>query len=205
MMTYPWRLIRLSEIMNLKESITMSRNATCLNKGIHFKMVDVVKCIFIVILGIDLEHQLILNRIVYPAAIVALILDISLPQTALIASAPDAFLSLPAVAARTVVGVTGGVTGFGLLLIPALIFQGGMGWGDVKMAGLIGLVVGFPVVIVSVLLAIVVGGIVGGVLLLLKIRGRKDAIPFGPFLSLAAIATLLFGNDILNWYLGLFA
>ena len=161
-------------------------------------------CIFIVILGIDLEHQLILNRIVYPAAIIALVLDISLNQPGLVASAPPAFLSMPAVATRTVTGITGGATGFVLLLIPALVFQGGMGWGDIKMAGLIGLVVGFPVVFVAIFGAIVVGGLVGGALLMLKIKGRKDAIPFGPYLALATIVTMLFGNDILNWYLGLF-
>ncbi|HEY31789.1 MAG TPA: prepilin peptidase [Dehalococcoidia bacterium] len=161
-------------------------------------------CIFIIILGIDLEHQLILNRIVYPTAIVALVLDISLHQPELLISAPPAFLSLPDVAARTVTGITGGATGFVLLLIPVLIFQGGMGWGDIKMAGLIGLIVGFPVVFVAVIGAIIVGGLVGGFLLLFKIRGRKDAIPFGPYLSLATIVAMLFGNDILNWYLGLF-
>lgn len=170
------------------------------------QMVIVVfySCIFIIILGIDLEHKLILNRIVYPAAIIALILDISLHQPGLVASAPGVFQSMPDIAARTVSGITGGATGFVLLLIPALVFQGGMGWGDVKMAGLIGLMVGFPMVIVAILGAIIVGGIVGGMLLLLKIKGRKDAIPFGPYLSLATIVTLLFGNNILDWYLGLF-
>lgn len=161
-------------------------------------------CIFIVILGIDLEHQLILNRIVYPTVIIALILDISLHQPGLLASAPSAFLSMPDIAARTVSGITGGATGFVLLLIPALVFRGGMGWGDVKMAGLIGLVVGFPMVFVAILGAIIVGGIAGGLLLLLKIRGRKDAIPFGPYLSIATIVTMLFGSNILDWYLGLF-
>jgi len=161
-------------------------------------------CIFIVIFGIDLEHQLILNRVVYPTALIALVLDIALHQPWLIESAPGAFLSMPDVAARAVVGITGGVTGFVLLLIPALVFRGGMGWGDVKMAGLIGLVVGFPLVFVSILGAILVGGLLAAILLLLGIKKRGEAIPFGPFLSLAAIATLLFGNDILSWYLGLF-
>ena len=161
-------------------------------------------CIFIIIFGIDLEHQLILNRIVYPTALLALILDIALKQPWLIEAAPGAFLSMPDIAARTVVGITGGVTGFVLLLIPALVFRGGMGLGDVKMAGLIGLIVGFPLVFVSILGAILVGGLFAAILLLLNIKKRGEAIPFGPFLSLAAIATVLFGNDILSWYLGIF-
>jgi leader peptidase (prepilin peptidase)/N-methyltransferase len=161
-------------------------------------------CVFIIIFGIDLEHQLILNRIVYPTALIALVLDIALQQPWLMESAPGVFQSIPDVAARTVVGITGGVTGFVLLLIPALVFRGGMGWGDVKMAGLIGLVVGFPLVFVSILGAIIGGGILAAILLLVRIKKRGEAIPFGPFLSLAAIATMLFGNDILSWYLDLF-
>jgi leader peptidase (prepilin peptidase)/N-methyltransferase len=161
-------------------------------------------CVFIVIFGIDLEHHLILNRIVYPIALIALILDIALYQPWFIESAPGVFLSMSDVTARTVIGITGGVTGFVLLLIPALVFRGGMGWGDVKMAGLIGLVVGFPLAFVSILGAIIGGGILAAILLLLRIKKRGEAIPFGPFLSLAAIATLLFGNNILSWYLGLF-
>jgi leader peptidase (prepilin peptidase)/N-methyltransferase len=161
-------------------------------------------CIFIIIFGIDLEHQLILNRIVYPTMLIAFVLDIVLRQPWLVESAPGVFQSMPDVAARTVVGITGGATGFVLLLIPALIFFGGMGWGDVKMAGLIGLVVGFPLVFVSILGAIIGGGLLAAILLLLGVKKRGEAIPFGPFLSLAAIVTLFFGNDIFNWYLGLF-
>jgi leader peptidase (prepilin peptidase)/N-methyltransferase len=79
-----------------------------------------------------------------------------------------------------------------------------MGEGDVKMAILIGLVTGFPLVLVALLMGVILGGLVAGVLLLLKIKKRKEAIPFGPFLSLTTITTLLWGSDILNWYLGLF-
>ncbi len=150
--------------------------------------------LFIVLGLIDLEHKLILNKIVYPMAGVALIISIFLPQPGII--------SLPWPAA--VNGVIGGAIGFILLLIPALIFPRGMGWGDVKMAALIGLVSGFPLVFVALFLGIVLGGVVASILLLLKIKRRKEYIPFGPFLSLATIATLLWGSDVLNWYLGLF-
>jgi prepilin signal peptidase PulO-like enzyme (type II secretory pathway) len=79
-----------------------------------------------------------------------------------------------------------------------------MGWGDVKMAALIGLVTGFPLVFVALLLAVLAGGLVAGILLALRIKKRRQAIPFAPFLSLATIVTLLWGSDILSWYLGLF-
>jgi len=154
--------------------------------------------LFIVIAIIDLEHRLILNKIVYPAAVVALIIAVFFPP-------PGIFgFSLPWPWAGIANSVIGGAIGFAILLIPTLVSRGGMGWGDVKMAALIGLVAGFQLVFVALLMGIILGGLVASVLLLLRIKKRKEAIPFGPFLSLATIATLLFGNDILGWYLGLY-
>ena len=143
-------------------------------------------CVFIVIGVIDLEHKLILNKIIYPMLVVVLIINAILPQPGIVN------------------GVIGGAIGFGLLLVLAFIFRGGMGWGDVKMAALIGLVTGFPPVFVALLMGVILGGLVAGLLLLLKIKKRKESIPFGPFLSLATIATVIWGGNILNWYLGLF-
>jgi leader peptidase (prepilin peptidase)/N-methyltransferase len=146
----------------------------------------VYSCIFIVLLVIDLEHQLILNKVVYPAAAVALVIDFLAPKPGIIS------------------GAIGGGVGLVLFLIPALVYPGGIGWGDVKMAALIGLVTGFPLTLVALLLAVILGGLVAGLLLALKIKKRKEAIPFAPFLSLATIVTLLWGSDILNWYWHLF-
>ena len=153
---------------------------------VEFAIIAFYCCLFIVLGVIDLEHKLILNKIVYPAAVVALIIDVFSYQPGIIN------------------GAIGGGIGLAFLLIPALISRGGMGWGDVKMAALIGFVTGFPLVIVSLLLAVIIGGLAGGILLLLKIKKRKEPIPFGPFLALTAMVTLLWGSDILGWYLGLF-
>lgn len=145
-------------------------------------------CYVFILLGIiDLERQLILNKIVYPVAVIALVINLFFRQ-------PDIINSL-----------IGGAIGFALLLIPILVFRGGMGWGDVKMAALIGLITGFPLVFVALLLAIVLGGVISMLLLLFKVKRRKDAIPFGPFLSLATIATLIIGSGMLHWYLGLWS
>ena len=152
-------------------------------------------CLFIVLGVIDVEHKLILNKIVYPAAVVALIISVFLPSPGTI----DVSLPWP----ESANGIIGGAIGFVFLLIPALIYRGGMGWGDVKMAALVGLVTGFPLVFAALLMGVVLGGLVAGILLLLRIKKRKEPIPFGPFLSLATMATLLWGSDILNWYLGL--
>jgi leader peptidase (prepilin peptidase) / N-methyltransferase len=79
-----------------------------------------------------------------------------------------------------------------------------MGWGDVKMAGLIGLMTGFPNAVVAVFGGIILGGLSAIALLLFKKRTRKEGIPFGPFLALGAIIALLYGNYIVDWYLNFF-
>jgi prepilin signal peptidase PulO-like enzyme (type II secretory pathway) len=91
-----------------------------------------------------------------------------------------------------------------LFFLIIVISKGGMGWGDVKMAALIGIATGFPLVLAALLLAVVLGGLISSVLILIKAKNRKQSIPFGPFLSLATIATLLWGNHIIDWYTGLF-
>jgi len=144
-------------------------------------------CLFVVLLVIDLEHSILPNKIVYPGMGVAL------------AVALAAEFVLVGVGPGIKSAAIGGGIGLGLLLIPALIYRGGMGWGDVKLAALIGLVTGFPLVLVAMFLGIVSGGLVAAILLLFKLKGRKDAMPFGPFLSLAAMATLFWGSDLLNW------
>ena len=154
--------------------------------GIRFGLTSFYCCVFIVIMVIDLEHRLILNKIVYPVAIIAIIVNLFLEQ-------PDILYAL-----------IGGVIGFALLALPALVYRGGMGWGDVKMAALMGLIFGFPQIFVAILMAIIMGGLISIILLLSRIKKRNEAIPFGPFLSIASILTLLWGNGIFTWYMNVF-
>ena len=158
-------------------------------------------CIFVVILFIDWEHKLILNKITYPAAVAALVIlavDFFLARPGLFADL--IFLPEP----KILSGIIGGATGFFFFLIVLLIYPRGMGAGDVKMAGLIGLVTGFPLVLIALFIGIVVGGLVAIMLLLFRKKGRKDLIPYGTFLALGPIVTLLWGNYILDWYMGFF-
>jgi leader peptidase (prepilin peptidase)/N-methyltransferase len=160
--------------------------------------------VFLVIIFIDWEHQLILNRVTLPAAVVALIilaLASIFPQSLI----PDNLLLFPQDKPAILSGVIGGGIGFIFFLIIFLINPRGMGMGDVKLAGLIGLVTGFPLVIVALLIGIFIGGIVAIGLLLLRLKGRKDVIAYGTFLAMGPIVTLLWGVDIYHWYQGLFS
>jgi leader peptidase (prepilin peptidase)/N-methyltransferase len=148
-------------------------------------------CLFIIIFVIDLEHGLILNKVVYPSMVVALLLALY----------PWPWLN-ESMVMRVAYAALGGAIGFGILLLIALVSRGGMGWGDVKLAALIGLATGFPLVFVAIIIGAILGGVVAVALVIAKKRKRRETIPFGPFLALATMITLLWGSNILNWYLG---
>ena len=75
--------------------------------------------------------------------------------------------------------------------------------GDVKLAGLLGLMAGFPLIFVALFIAIWAGGLVAVVLLVSGRKKRKEMLPFGPFLCIGGLAALLWGRQILAWYAGL--
>jgi leader peptidase (prepilin peptidase)/N-methyltransferase len=159
--------------------------------------------VFVVIIFIDWEHKLILNKVTYPAAVVALVIlaiDSFRPGALILGN-----LSFwPAGQPSILSGVIAGAIGMAFFLIIFLINPRGMGMGDVKLAGLIGLVTGMPLVIVALLIGILLGGLAAIVLLSLRLKGRKDVIPYGTFLAVGPIVTLLWGVSIFHWYQGLF-
>jgi leader peptidase (prepilin peptidase)/N-methyltransferase len=98
----------------------------------------------------------------------------------------------------------GGVAYFSVMLVLALIVRGGLGFGDVKLAFLIGIFTGYLSlghVLVTGIGSFLIGGFVALFLLITRRSSRKDAIPFGPFMTSAAILTIFFGQDVINWYL----
>lgn len=96
----------------------------------------------------------------------------------------------------------GFLLGGGLMLILALASNGGMGGGDIKFAAAFGVWLGWKFTLLALLLSFLLGGTISALLLVAGIKGRKDMIPFGPFLALGAWISFLYGGEILRWYLG---
>jgi leader peptidase (prepilin peptidase)/N-methyltransferase len=88
-------------------------------------------------------------------------------------------------------GVLGCLVGGALLYAMALLGQGGTGGGDIKLAATMGAFLGWPGVLLAVVLAVLAVGLTGGVLLLTGVKGRRDVVPFGPFLALGGIIAAL--------------
>ena len=146
---------------------------------------------FVLILT-DLDHHRIPNRILYPGVIVGAVL---LAVGAAIDGDLDAFLR----------AVVGGLGYFAVLLVVALIAKGGLGFGDVKLAVLLGMFTAYRswgVLAVAGFAAVDIGGVVAIVLLVAGRKGRKDVIPFGPPMVVGAYLALVVGEGIAEWYVG---
>ncbi|MEW5785663.1 MAG: A24 family peptidase [Bacillota bacterium] len=147
---------------------------------------------------IDLEHRLIPNSLVSAGL------------------AGGVILQLPAMAANWLTvparlmperlwldAVFGLLLGGGVMLIIFLVSRGGMGAGDMKLMALIGFFVGLRGTAVVMMLGFTAGALTGLLLIALGRLTRKDALPFGPFLSLAVLVELFWGELIWNWYIHL--
>jgi leader peptidase (prepilin peptidase) / N-methyltransferase len=164
---------------------------------LDFAFIAFYSYIFIVIGLIDLKHQLILGIVIFPAILAALIIAPFFIKSHMM---HESIIDHGIVNA-----LIGAGAGAGFILVPYLVTRGrGMGFGDVELAVLIGLATGFGEVFVAILGGVILGGLVAIALLVFRIKKRKEAIPFGPFLSLATIITLIWGTTILNWYVGIF-
>ena len=143
---------------------------------------------------IDIDTHTLPNRMVIPSYIVGAVL---LGVSGLLAGNVSALLST----------AIGAVTLFALYFVLAIAYPRGMGMGDVKLAGLLGLFLGFlgwQAIVVGAFAAFLLGGIYSLVLVVLRKASGKTAIPFGPWMLLGAWLGILWGNDIMRTYLSLF-
>ena len=144
--------------------------------------------LLVLISFIDIEFQLILNKITIPGLIVGAVLSWQLSSNSLLQ-----------------IGV-GLLLGGGLLIAVAFLGKGlfgkdSMGMGDVKMAAMIGVFIGAQGITLSLFLGFVIAGIFSSVGMLLKRMKRTSYIPFGPFIALGTIIYIFFGEQIVDWYL----
>ncbi len=143
----------------------------------------------IIITFIDLNEQIVPDVISLPGIVIGFILSFFIPYISFIDSA------------------LGVVAGGGIILIIGLagsvIFKKeAMGGGDVKLAAMIGAFLGWRYVIISLFLGFFLGALAGIILILSKIKSREDVVPFGPFIVLGSLITLLWGEKIITWYIG---
>jgi len=149
----------------------------------------ILNSLFLILIFVyDLKHYIIPDKVIYPAIAIALIYNLILNSQFIIHNSISAF----------------GAAAFFLAIV--LISRGKwMGVGDIKLALLIGLLLGYPKALLALFLAFLIGAIIGLGLIILKKKTIKSELPFGPFLILGIYLALFFGEKIINWYLNLFS
>ncbi|WP_209121987.1 A24 family peptidase [Alkalihalobacillus sp. BA299] len=163
--------------------------------------------IFVVYKFVGLQHELIPALILTILLVISILTDIRKQLILDVVTFPMLGLLI---ITRLFIGtepfwyyLLGGVVGFALLLLVAIVSRGGMGGGDVKLYAAIGVALGPQMTVMSLVLASFVGAVIGGFLLVCGIVKRKQPIAFGPFIFIGTVAAYLFGQKIWNWYMSL--
>ena len=99
--------------------------------------------------------------------------------------------------------IAGAFIGFGIIYLIVILTRG-MGEGDIDIALICGLFLGIKGILVTLFLAIILGGIVATIILIFKLKERKAEIAFGPYLAIGGIIACLYGSRLIDIYLGLF-
>jgi len=153
-----------------------------------------IAAFLIVIFVYDLKHYIIPDKIIYPAIIVSgawyLISGIFFNSYAGYGMLNTAYAAL-------------GAAAFFLFIV--LVSRGRwMGAGDIKLAFLMGLILGWPGILAALLLAFYLGAIIGVGLMILKKKELKSEVPFAPFLVVGTFLILFWENELLDWYQAIF-
>jgi leader peptidase (prepilin peptidase) / N-methyltransferase len=145
--------------------------------------------ILILIIVIDLENRLILDIVTYPGTILAFLFSFVLPH-----------INWRSALAGALIGL---VLFLGVYWLAKVTFgPGAIGQGDVKLAMMMGAMLGVPSIIGAIVLGIVMGGIISGLLLVTRLVSRNTYLPYGQYLAIATMIMLIWGPTINTWWLG---
>jgi len=139
--------------------------------------------VLVALTAIDLERQIIPDVISLPGILAGVLANLATGRVSW---------------RESLVGIA---VGGGVFLVIILASGGGMGAGDMKLGAMLGAFLGWKVVLLSIFVAVLIGGAIAVVLMGTGLRGRKDPIPFGPFLAVGGAAGLFWGERVVRWYL----
>lgn len=152
-------------------------------------VIFIIFSLLVVTLGYDILHMMIIDTVVWTGVVLAI-----LWQFLMRGEANWVMMLIP-------VGI-GALIGFGIPLILVIVSHGKwMGEGDVGLGLMVGVLLGYPNVLVAYITAFITGAICGIILVGVRGRNMKDAIPFGPFLVIGALVAFFAGDSLVDWYL----
>jgi leader peptidase (prepilin peptidase)/N-methyltransferase len=148
----------------------------------EFVVATALLAALVAITAIDLRHQIIPDAITLPGILAGITANVATRHL----SWADVALGI--------------IVGGGVFFVIIVLSRGGMGAGDMKLGAMLGAFLGWKIALFALMVGVVLGGVWAVALIALGIRGRKDAIPFGPFLALGGAAALFWGEGVVQWY-----
>jgi leader peptidase (prepilin peptidase) / N-methyltransferase len=176
----PWRY----PIVELVTGLLFLTSALAFGPTLHAAVAAALLAGLVAITAIDLERQIIPDVISLPGILAGVLANLTTGRVSWLDS------------------ILGIAVGGGLFLVIIAASGGGMGAGDMKLGAMLGAFLGWKVVLLSIFVAVVLGGALAVALMASGLRGRKDPIPFGPFLAAGGAAGLFWGERVVGWYLG---
>lgn len=149
---------------------------------LHYAYTLVIFSAGVVIFFIDLKHQIIPDSMLYFVLVTLFILGIPLP-------AMEWWQHV----------LSGSLSGLMFFLLWAITKGRGLGLGDVKLVVLLGLLLGYPLIVVSLYIAFLTGAVTGVILIVANRAKMKSRIPFGPFLIVGTLCAIVWGEYLLAW------
>jgi leader peptidase (prepilin peptidase) / N-methyltransferase len=180
----PWR----SAVMAVVSAVVLGAFAVRIGPHLALLPYCILGLSLVAISAVDFERFIIPNRIVYPTLAV-------LVPLLVVTSAADHSWGLLTHAAIA------GAAAFLAFYVVHLVVPGGMGFGDVRLAGVLGVAVGWiglGLAFVAFFIGFLLGAVIGIVVMMVTGGGRKTKVPFGPFLAAGAIIAIVWGNPIVN-------
>jgi leader peptidase (prepilin peptidase)/N-methyltransferase len=197
-MRIPWRYPVVEAVTGLAFGLAYA----VLGPTPLFAVAAVLLAMLIAITAIDLRLQIIPDAITLPGIALGVAASLVTGRPGVrVAWLGITAHSWPAVLVDSLLGI---LIGGGIFLAIILASGGGMGGGDMKLGAMLGAFLGWQLGLLALMLAVLTGGLVAVALLALGRRGRKEAIPFGPFLALGGAVAFLWGDALLGWYLDRF-
>ena len=175
-------------------------------QALNFAYTLFVLSVLIIIFITDIKSGLIPDKVIFPALAIAFIFKLLLLITPFLSNIqhPTSTIQYPISTIQIISDATAGVLAAAFFYLLVTVTKGkGMGGGDVKYALFLGFALGASKLAVALFLAFLTGAFLSLILISVGKKRFGQTIPFGPFLSVGGFAALLFGNEILNWYLGL--
>lgn len=161
------------------------------NLSIDFVLYGLISSTLIVVTLIDLKEMVIPDSLVITILVLSLLYKVS-----------------NYIIHKTSINIIDSIGGLllagGFFLLIVIFSNGGMGGGDVTLIASLGFLVGIKNILLTIFLSFILGGIISVFLLATKIKTRKDPIPFGPFIVLGYMISVMCGEELINWYLRFF-